>query len=453
MENEPDSEEEGGDAEVKKLEQPRGNILFVAPIKPLPPGEAWRLILEAGIPASEWRTTLPTAMAEAIGTVQLFGVKELRADGNRIAGRRINLEFPKPLAEEVTAETIGRWIKVQPAPPDLKAILEGEGVTLRGAYDLGTTYRVSVAPGLPAREPIVTTAPFQQEVTFEKYESRLYFQDFAAHQYQRGSRELRLLTVNVPRVRVTAKLFTGAAVPIAVKGFDKYEEYDEERPADESYQRVDVEALPGEVIWEKEFAPEGAVDSEETVRLNWDEIVGPNRAGAVLFTAESIDPLTREKRVGTQSLIQLTDIGAAWKRDRDATLFHLFSLATGKAMKGVRVSLLDKDLKQLAQTQTDGRGEALLPKAEEERWLFVESDGDAHLITVYAGENSLPLWHLGVTEESIGEDDEGAFAKTVFLFTERGVYKPGDKLHLKGYAQDSRDEQPRLPGGKSSRSR
>ncbi len=61
------------------------------------------------------------------------------------------------------------------------------------------------------------------------------------------------LRVNVPRVRVSAKLFTGEAVPVAVKAFDKYEERPED--SDESYTRIDAEALPGKVIWEKEFAP------------------------------------------------------------------------------------------------------------------------------------------------------------------------------------------------------
>ena len=83
-------------------------------------------------------------------------------------------------------------------------------------------YRVSVAAGLPASQPTAMASAFSKEVIFEKYESRLYFQDFAVHQYLRGTRQLRLISVNVPRVRVSAKLFTGEAVPVAVKAFDKY---------------------------------------------------------------------------------------------------------------------------------------------------------------------------------------------------------------------------------------
>ena len=36
----------------------------------------------------------------------------------------------------------------------------------------------------------------------------------------------------------------------------------------------------------------------------------------------------------------------------------------------------------------------------------------------------------------------------MFLFTERGVYKPGETVHLKGYALDPDAERPRIPAGK-----
>ncbi len=282
-----ESEETAGENAVKKTGPARENILFIAPVKPLPSGNDWRLVLDAGIPATEWRATLPQRKEIKIGTVKPFTVQEVAAEGNRVDGRRLLLQFSKALSPEITPDTIGRWIKVEPAPRNLKAVVDDLGVTLRGDFSLGVKYRVSVAAGLPASQPTAMASAFSKDLVFEKYDSRLYFQDFAAHQYSRGTRQLRLLAVNVPRVRVSAKLFTGEAVPVAVKAFDKYEERPED--SDESYTRIDAEALPGKVIWEKEFAPDGAVDSEQTVPLNWDEIVGTNSGGLVLFTAEVID--------------------------------------------------------------------------------------------------------------------------------------------------------------------
>ncbi|MFL6540644.1 MAG: alpha-2-macroglobulin family protein, partial [Chthoniobacterales bacterium] len=444
-----DSEDDEDNAlKVKKPAPARGNLLFVAPVKPLPPGKDWRLVLDAGVPAAEWKVVLTAPKQIAIGHILSFAPKSISAEANRVAGRRILIEFPKPLADDVNSETIGKWIKLQPPPANLRATVEGANVTLRADFSLGTRYRVTVAAGLQAQEPTQTAATTTQEISFEKLDSRLYFQDFAAHQYARGSRQVRLVSVNVPRVRVIARLFTGPAVAAAVKAFDKYEENPGDDP-DEFYTRVPVEALPGQVIWQKDFAPGGGVDAQQTITLNWDEVVGANRTGTVLFTAESIDPVTKaKKRVGTQTLLQLTDIGATWKRDADAVALHLFSLASGKALTNAKLQLLGNEAEQLAEATTDEHGNATLPQMDPSRWVFAQTADDAHLIGLFSGDNDIPLYRLGVTEEGTSDDQEGRYARTIFLFTERGVYKPGDTLHLKGYAQDPRADEPRIPAGK-----
>ncbi|MGZ5023040.1 MAG: hypothetical protein ACXWAX_10670, partial [Chthoniobacterales bacterium] len=399
-----DSEEEESATAEKKLGPARGNVLFVAPVKPLPPGNNWRLVIDKGLPANEWKTTMPAAREVLLGTVQKFAVKEAKAEGNHIDGRRIIINFTKAIAEDVSAETINRWIKVDPAPPNLKATVVDDGVTLRGDYSLGTRYRVSVASGLPAREPTETSAPFKQEVAFEKYDSRLYFQDITAHQYLGGTRQLRLLSVNVPRLRITAKIFAGADVPAALKAFDAYEEHPEDLP-DEMYTRVNVESLGGKVIWEKEITPGGAVDSQQIVPLNWNEMVGKNHGGAVVFTAESLDPVGPDgKRVGTQTLMQLTDLGAVWKRDRDTTFLHVFSLANGKGISGAHLQLIDNDLKPLEEGTTDEHGDARLTNPDGARWVFLQTNDDAHLVSLSSSENFLSLYHFGITDE--GSDDD-----------------------------------------------
>ncbi len=449
-ESPPDSEEDENesDTSAEKLGPARGNILFVAPTKPLPPGKDWRLVLDAGIPASEWKAALPAAKQIQLGNVVPFAIKGVTAQGNRLAGRRIAIEFSKSLAKDVSPDTVGNWIKIEPAPPNLKYTLDDSRVILSGDFALGQRYQVSVAPGVPAREPTRMSAAFKQEVVFEKFPSRLYFQDVAAHQYTGGTRQLRLLSVNVPRLRVTAKIFEGENVAAAVKAFDKYEENPEGSP-DEIYTRVGVETLAGEVVWEKVFTPGGSVDSEQILPLDWNEIVGSNRNGAILFTAESLDPVgPKGKRVGVQILIQLTDFGAVWKREQEATRLHIFSLATGKGVPRARLQLLNGNLEEIAQSVTDARGDARFDRDEEARWVFVQRERDAHLIALSSAESILSLYHFDVTQESGDEESDGRYAKTIFLFTERGVYKPGDKLYLKGYAQDPRNNQPRVPAGK-----
>ena len=189
------------------------------------------------------------------------------------------------------------------------------------------------------------------------------------------------------------------------------------------------------------------MDQPQTLPLNWDEILGEHKTGAVLLTAESVDPVTAEhKRVGTQAVIQLTDLGAVWKRDRNGLSVHVFSLTKGQGLAGVKLRLLDGETKQVAdgEATTDKDGNASLPAENEARWIFAEREGDGHLISIHNGETMVPLYRLGVTESG----EEEVEVKSVFLFTERGVYKPGDVVHLKGFARSLDGGQSSLPAGK-----
>ncbi|HKP93579.1 MAG TPA: MG2 domain-containing protein, partial [Chthoniobacterales bacterium] len=440
-------EETDTDKESEKTGPVRNNVLYVSAVKPLPPGNDWKLVIDPGMPAAEWKTGLAVRKEIVIGKVKPFAVASVAAESNRIAGRRIIIQFSKPLSPEVTAETVSRWITVTPAPEKFKAEVEDTTVTLKGEFALGTQYRVAIKPGLPARQPFKFERAQTNDLVFKQIAPRLYFEDFATSQHLSGTRRFRLLAVNIPRVRVTARLFTGDTTPVAIKAYDHYEEYtDEERPPDEMYNRVDVEKLPGQVIWERELQTAAGVDKTELLPLSWDEILGEHKTGAVLLTAESIDPVTAErKRVGTQAVIQLTDLGSIWKRDNGGLTLHLFSLKTGESLAGVRLRMLDTEQKQIAEAVTDAQGSAHLPYTTEARWVFAQANGDEHLIAINSGDASVPLYRLGVTDD-YGEEE--STLSSILLFTERGVYKPGDIVHLKGIARNLDENQSTLPAGR-----
>ncbi len=441
-----DSGEEG---EVNdKPAQSRQNILVVTPARPLPPGADWKLVIEAGMPAAEWKVALPTRKEIVVGTVKPFVVGNVAAESNRIAGRRVIVDFSKRLADEITPETISRWISITPATKDLKAAVEDKTVTFTGKFALGVKYKVAFKAGLLAREPFKLERAQTNEVVFKEIASRLIFEDFATHQQLAGTRRFRLLAVNVRRIRVTARLFTGDTTPVAVKAYDHYDEQSQDLPPDEVYSRVDVEKLPGKLIWEHELTASGGVDQPQTLPLNWDEILGEHKTGAVLLTAESIDPVTADhKRVGTQAVVQLTDLGAVWKRDRTSLFVHVFSLSKGQGLAGVKLRLLGPEAKQVekGEATTDKDGNAKLPAENESRWLFVEREGDQHLIAIHNGDTMVPLYRLGVTEDG----EEEVEVKSIFLFTERGVYKPGDVVHLKGFARNLDAASSTVPAGKN----
>jgi len=425
------------------------NLLSVTPEKPLPPGKDWQLVVDAGLPSAEWKVALPEPKRIPIGTVRPFEISEITAANGRHTGPALSVVFSKLLAETITPKNVAEWITVSPEPKNLQVTVEDEAVNFAGDFTLGVPYKVAVKSGLPSRDPFTLTAPVARDVVFQRIPPRLYFQDFETHQLLTGTRQFRLLAVNVPRIRVTARLYAGDAVPLALRAYARYRDHDDRLPDDEFFVRVDPEKAPGKTIWTKEFSIAPGLDKQNTVSLSWDEILGAHKSGAVLLTAEAIDPAPESgKRCGAQAVVQVTDLGAVWKRSKRGTFAHVFSLASGRPIASAKLRLLDDKQKPLGEAVTDARGIALLPAVGETgKWIIVDHGADSHALDLTDGASEVPLYRLGVQGIEGDSEDQANDTRSVFLFTERGVYKPGDTVRLKGVVRDLTGDRPRAPGG------
>lgn len=436
----------------ERFEQPgqstgtRKNQVFVSPIKPLPPGDGWKLVLASGIPAAHSNLRTLVSVDVAIGDVKPFELGKIEATNYLNSGRVLQIQFNKSLREKLDTSALSRWISITPLPAKLEATVSGSRVEYRGEFSLGQEYRVAVEPGVPAQESFVLSSGRIEQVTFEAIPPRLYFEAYETHQMSGGTRKFNLLAVNTPKIRVSAKLFTGTTIPEALRGYDKY--YNAPDGAeDEAHTKVNVDALAGQVIWQQELEGTGDVDEQKEVALDWSEILGNGRSGVVLLTAEAIpDAGNTDKIPGSQAIVQLTDLGAVWKRAPGETFVQVFSMKTGQGVGGAQVRLLSEADKLVAEAKADEHGIARLPAANDARWILVEKGTDTHLVEFRNGRNYINLARVDV---EFSEEDEHSGSESVrtFLFTERGVYKPGDTVHLKGILRDRRAGRPELGTG------
>jgi hypothetical protein len=305
---------------------PRKNQLFVTPVKPLTPGDGWRLIAAAGIPAADGTLHTLNTIEIPVGTVKPFEIKSIEATNYLHQGRQLRITFNKAISKEFEPSDLGKWISISPAPENLEAKVDGSVVEYSGKFALEQEYRVAVEPGIRSDGPLMLASGKIEVVTFEPVPPRVYFEAFGTHQLSSGSRKFHLLAVNVPKLRVTAKLFTGTAIPTALRGYENYFTAPKDSE-DESYSKVDADKLPGQLIWREEIAGTGALDQEREIDIDWTRMLGAERKGVVLVTAEALkQPGNDDPRPGAQAIVQLTDIGAVWKRspwrDIRAGLFH-----------------------------------------------------------------------------------------------------------------------------------
>ena len=418
------------------------NQLIVAPVKPLPAGKGWKLVVAKGAPSADGASHLLAAYEVPIGEVKAFVLENAAAENLAVSGKRVKLQFSKRLGKELRREP-AKFVRIQPEPGNLKVLLDddvfgdGNSLLVRGNFVLGVDYTVTVSGDAAAAEPFTLGQPAIRKVSFAPVPSRLYFQGFASHQQRAGTRQFGLMAVNVPKIRIVAKLVPADSAVAAFEAYAKYNR-DDAGANDEFYQKVDEKTVPGTVVWQKEFAPGAGVDERKVIPLNWDEILGPGKTGAVFLTAEQPDKAAPNvKRVGTQALVQVTDLGISWKEGADRFLY-VFSLASASPVEGATIRVLGENGAALASVRTGADGTARVPKSDDAaKWMLVSHGGDRHVIRFDWERGDLEFGRFrinvfGEEEDIIAEDLVDAGKRRGFMFTDRPVYRPGELVHLKG---------------------
>lgn len=177
---------------------------------------------------------------------------------------------------------------------------------------------------------------------------------------------------------------------------------------------------------------------------------GGSERGLFFLTARGWDP-EKKKPIGDikdSRFLLITDIGILTKKGTDGSSdVFLVSIKTGKPMADATVDILGKNgiPIQTAKTGADGHCTfASVEKSEREKApvAFVARSGDDVAFMPFASEDRVLNFSRFDIEgaENIGPDGLDAF-----VFTERGVYRPGDEIHA-GFIVKQRNWQGNLKG-------
>lgn len=190
-----------------------------------------------------------------------------------------------------------------------------------------------------------------------------------------------------------------------------------------------------------------AFDFSEQLRKPSD---GGSERGLFFLTARGWDP---DKKKAINSIrdtrfVLVTDIGILTKKNTDGSHdVFLMSVKQGKPIGGATVDLLGKNGIPIQTAQTDAEGRCsftAVDKSVREKTpvAFVARNGDdVSFIPFGRDDRALNFSRFDIGgEESVLPEDLDAF-----VFTERGVYRPGDEIHI-GLILKQRNWQGQLKG-------
>lgn len=414
---------------------------ILRPDAPLPPGEAWTLRIAPGLRSPEVPGGRTAEMVAQVGRVIPFDVLDLEPENDLVNGHSLLVRFSRPILStnclshiRVTPEVEG--LSVGPSP-------SGRALRLRGPFRLRQDYSVTFLAGLPAAEPVGLATNSLWTVSWEPMPAHVRLPFFDTPQLAGGSRDLELVAVNTPEVRLRVKALDEHTLIHTRRAYQKYLRSD---PPGDS---LDFDGVAGRTLLETNLITRAPTDEARRVKLSWDQLLPPGTRGALFVEAglDGASPARSGSRPGSgpQGIVQLTDLGWMVKRGAGSIDVWVFSHRTGQGVPGAAVSVRSEENEIRSTGRTNPEGCVRLPEGNPGDWLLVEKAGDLHAAPIHDGE--VPTWRFQLP---------GGWptAQTLRIegFTDREAYRPGERLHLQAYAREWGAEGWNLPDPAAVRS-
>ncbi|QGU86652.1 alpha-2-macroglobulin family protein [Erwinia sorbitola] len=143
----------------------------------------------------------------------------------------------------------------------------------------------------------------------------------------------------------------------------------------------------------------------------------------------------QQEVIGDSRFVVVTDLGIIAKRSQDKTRdLFVQSIASGQPVAGAQVSVVAKNGEKLLTRQTASDGHVSFPSLEvytnerEPVMFLVEKEGDVSFLpTGRDNDRGLDFSRFDVYGETTPDDTRTLGS---YLFSDRGVYRPGDTFHI-----------------------
>ncbi len=181
-------------------------------------------------------------------------------------------------------------------------------------------------------------------------------------------------------------------------------------------------------------------DATESAGIDLSKALNASRTGLVWAGLRDGEPIAESfrqaSRTDKSTIVQVTNLGVNVKYSPQNTLVFVTRLDTGEPVQGARVSLMTRDGAMAWESTTGADGTVLAGPAPRLRrdWydqkidfvVLAEKEGDI----AYAGSN----WHEGIAPWDFGVYPNSHEVDPVLrgsVFSDRGVYRLGEEVHVK----------------------
>ncbi len=187
------------------------------------------------------------------------------------------------------------------------------------------------------------------------------------------------------------------------------------------------------------FDPSGFSPSESRHGVYFVELIGTPKA-----------PEWGDMKMVAQGLVQMTDLGLMWKRSARSLFAYAYRLSDAAPLPEGSLHVLDIEGRELASfSVAEGLAKGDLPEGA--AFLQLRSGDDAYTTRIAQDDDLVDgYWDGGLYElESLGLNPSEFPETSLFMFSDRSVYRPGETLNVKGIIRSIRGDDVLVPRVKS----
>jgi len=294
----------------------------------------------------------------------------------------------------------------------------------------GERYQITLRAGLPStvRETLAKSADFTIFVR-----DRKPFVRFSGKAYvlpRTGQRGIPVLSLNTGAVLMSVYRIGDRNLIDTVLGYDfqrNLSQYQAEQLANER----------GAKVWSGELTVEPKLNTEVATAFPVDQALGDLKPGVYVMTAAPKDAISNDYDQRASQWFIVSDLGLTAYSGHDGIDVFIHSLASAEPSASVEVRLIARNNEVLAAKSTDKDGfvhfEAGLARGE---------GGQAPAAIVAADKADYAFLSLKTTAFDL--TDRGVAGRQVptgldaFVYTERGVYRSGETVHVTSLLRDAR---------------
>jgi hypothetical protein len=347
---------------------------------------------------------------------------------------RLCLQFSEGLARGQV--DFGKFVSVDGKDPQ-SVTAENEQLCIEGLAH-GQRYKVQVRSGLPS----AVEEELQKSIEIAVYvPDRKPFVRFSGKSYvlpSRGQQGIPLVSINTAKVEVDVYRINDRNLVAALQSGDFQRQL-------QSYEIEQIKSRTGEKVFTGSMDVPQKLNEEMTTALPVTDAVGVLKPGVYVMTAKPTQKSREDYGTEATQWFIVSDLGLTAFSGDDGVHAFVRSLADASPSGDVNVKLIARNNEVLGTAKTDARGYARFESG------LARGEGGQQPAMLVAENGSGEYAFLDLTSGAFDLTDRGVKGRETpgpldgFVYTERGVYRPGEDVHVAALVRDAAGKAATLP--------